>query len=136
MAKQKTSKSESKTRPPRGERRGAKPPPTKSRGRTRWLLAALLAIAGWWAFSPGADMLRGRHADVISKAEALRLPVSTSSEELEALERIGPLLDSVGLEMGRMDELTGKIQIILRGLELLHNDTIHLKPGLKDFRDA
>ncbi|HEU0174672.1 MAG TPA: hypothetical protein VFV58_10450 [Blastocatellia bacterium] len=35
-----------------------------------------------------------------------------------------------------MDELTGKIQIILRGLELLHNDTLHLKPGLKDFRGA
>jgi len=59
-----------------------------------------------------------------------------SSEELEALERIGPLLDSVGLEMGGMDELTGKIQIILRGVELLHNDTLHLKPGLKDFRGA
>src|SRR5215470_10655153 len=136
MAKQQTSKPESKTRPPRAERRGAKPAPTKSRGRKRWLLAAFLAIAGWWAFSPGADTLRERHAGVISKAEALRLPVSASSEELEALERVGPLLDSVGLEMGRMDELTGKIQIILRGLELLHNDTLHLKPGLKDFRGA
>jgi hypothetical protein len=38
--------------------------------------------------------------------------------------------------MGGMDELTGKIQIILRGLELLHNDTLHLKPGLEDFRGA
>ncbi|HKC85380.1 MAG TPA: hypothetical protein VKG02_05360, partial [Blastocatellia bacterium] len=99
-------------------------------------MVPLLAIAGWWAFYPGADTLRGQHAGVISKAEALRLPVNTSSEELEALERIGPLLDSVGLELGGMDELTGKIQIILRGLELLHNDTLHLKPGLKDFRGA
>src|SRR5262249_57038213 len=63
-------------------------------------------------------------------------PVNTSSEELEALERMGPLLDSVGHELGGMDELTGKIQIILRGLELLHSDTLHLKPGLKDFRGA
>lgn len=77
-----------------------------------------------------------RHAGVISKAEALRLPVNTSSDELEALERIAPLLDSVGLEMGGMDELAGKIQIILRGLELLHNDTLHLNPGLKDFKGA
>ena len=136
MAKQQASKSQIKTKPLRDERRGAKPPPTRSRGRKHWLLAALLAIAGWWMLSPGADTLRGRHSDVISKAEALRLPVNTSSEELEALERIGPLLDSVGHELGGMDELTGKIQIILRGLELLHNDTLHLKPGLKDFRGA
>ena len=134
MAKQQASKSQIKTKPLRDERRGAKPPPTRSRGRKHWLLAALLAIAGWWMLSPGADTLRGRHSDVISKAEALRLPVNTSSEELEALERIGPLLDSVGHELGGMDELTGKIQIILRGLELLHNDTLHLKPGLEDFR--
>src|SRR6266545_3826211 len=121
MAKQQTSKPQIKTRPLRDERRGAKPPPTRSRGRKQWLLAVLLAIAGWWMLSPGADTLRGRHAGVISKAEALRLPVNTSSEELEALERVGPLLDSVGVEMGGMDELTGKIQIILRGLELLQN---------------
>src|SRR5262245_42383919 len=109
MAKQQTSKPQIKTRPLRYERRGAKPPPPRSRGKKPWLLAALLAIAVWWAYSPGADTLRGRHADVLNKAEALRLPVNTSSEELEALERIGPLLDSVGLEMGGMDELTGKI---------------------------
>ncbi len=99
-------------------------------------MAALFVIAWWWATPPGEDTLRRRHAGVLSKAEALRLPVNTSSEELEALERIGPLLDSVGLEMGGMDELTGKIQIILRGLELLHSDTLHLKPGLKNFRGA
>jgi len=136
MAKQQASKTQIKARPPRDKSRGAKPPTPWSRGGKPLLLAALLAIAGWWAFSPGVDTLRERHAGVISKAEALRLPVNTSSEELEALERIGPLLDSVGLEMGGMDELTGKIQIILRGLELLHNDTLHLKPGLKDFRGA
>lgn len=136
MAKQQTSKPQIKTRPLRDERRGAKPPTPRSRWGKTWLLVALLAIAGWWVCSTGADTLRGRHAGVISKAEALRLPVNKSSEELEALERIGPLLDSVGLEMGGMDELTGKIEIILRGLELLRNDTLHLKPGLKDFRGA
>jgi hypothetical protein len=136
MAKQKTSKPRIETRPPRDERRSAKPHPPRSRGGKLWLLAALLAIAGWWAYSPGEDTLRERHAGVLRKAEALRLPVNTSPEELEALERIGPLLDSVGIELGGMDELTGKIQIILRGLELLHNDTLHLKPGLKDFRGA
>ncbi len=59
-----------------------------------------------------------------------------SSEELEALERVGPLLDSVNLEMGGMNEPTEKIQIIMKGLELLHDDTLHLKPGLKAFRGA
>jgi hypothetical protein len=98
------------------------------------LIAGLLALAGWWAWSPGADTLREQHAEVLSKAEALRLPVNTSAEELDALERVGPLLDSVELEMGRMDNLTGKIQIILRGLELLHSDTLHLKPGLEAFK--
>ncbi len=136
MAKQQTSKPQIKARPLRDERRGAKPPPPRSRWGKPWLLAALLIIAGWWAWAPGADTLRERHVGVLSKAEALRLPVNMSSEELEALERIGPLLDSVGIEMGGMDELTGKIQIILRGLELLHNDTLHLKPGLEDFRGA
>src|SRR5262245_33651911 len=136
MTKKQTSKPRIKTGPPRNDRRGAKPPVPRSRGGKTWLLVALLAIAGWWVFSPGADTLRGRHAGVISKAEALHLPVSASSEELEALERIGPLLDSVGHELGGMDELTGKIQIILRGLELLHNDTLHLNPCLKYFRGA
>jgi hypothetical protein len=136
MAKQQTSKPQIKAKPSREESRGAKTPTPKPRRGKLWLLAALLAIAGWWALLPGADALRGRHAGVISKAEALRLPVNTSSEELEALERVGPLLDSVGLEMGGMDELTGKIQIIMKGVELLHTDTLHLKPGLKDFRGA
>src|SRR5262245_54033147 len=136
MAKQQTSKPQIKTRPLRDERRGAKPPPPRSRWGKPWLLAALLAITGWWAYSPGTDTLRGQHAGVLSKAEALRLPVNTSSEELEALERIGPLLDSIGLEMGGVDELPRKIQIILEGLELLHNDTLHLKPGLESFRGA
>jgi hypothetical protein len=101
-----------------------------------WLLAPTIAIAGWWAWTPGGDTLRLRHAGVISKAEALRLPVNVSSGELEALERVGPLLDSVRLEMGGTDELAAKIQIILQGMDLLQNDTLHLKPGLKDFRGA
>src|SRR5262245_15525607 len=134
MAKQQTSKPRIKTRPLRDERRGAKPPAPRSRRGKTWLLVPLLAIAGWWVLAPGADALRGRHAGVISKAEALHLPVNPSSEELEALERVGPLLDSVGLEMGQMNELTGKIQIILKGLDLLRTDTLHLKPGLEDFR--
>jgi hypothetical protein len=136
MAKKQTTKAQIKTGPPRDERRGAKPLPSRSRGRNLWLLAPLLAIAGWLVSDPGPDTLRIRHAGVISKAEALRLPVSVTSEELEALERVGPLLDSVGREMGGMDELTGKIQIILGGMDLLHNDTLHLKPGLKNFRGA
>jgi hypothetical protein len=136
MAKKQTSKPQIDSKPPRDVRRGEKPPPPKSRGRKRWLLAALLVIAGWWAWAPGEDTLSARHAGVLSKAEALGLPITTSSAELETLERIGPLLDSVKLEMGGMDELTAKIQIILRGMELLQNDTLHLKPGLKDFRGA
>src|SRR5262245_16851902 len=102
MAKQQTSKPQIKAKPLRNERCGARPTPTRSRGRKHWLLAALLAIVAWWVWPPGEDTLRGRHAEVISKAEALSLPVNTSSEELEALERIGPLLDSVGREMGGM----------------------------------
>ena len=148
MAKQITSKPRIQTKPlsnqrrgvnptpVRNERRGAKPPPRSRAGIKAWLLSALLIIGGWWALTPGEDTLRERHRDVLSKAEGLRLPVSTNSKELDSLERIGPLLDSVGLEMGRMDELTGKIQIILRGMELLQNDTLHLKPGLEDFRGA
>src|SRR5215470_7261537 len=75
MAKQRTSKPQIKTRPLRVERRGSKPPPPRSRGRKKWLGAALLAIAVWWAWAPGEDMLRERHSGVLSKAEALRLPV-------------------------------------------------------------
>src|SRR5262245_25751432 len=116
MAKRQTSKPPVETKPPRAERRGAKPaPPTRSGRRTLWLLVVFLPIAGWLVWTPGADTLRRRHADVISKAEALHLPVNMSSDELEALERIGPLLDSVKPEMGGVDELTAKIQIILKG---------------------
>src|SRR5262245_20073681 len=108
MAKTQTSKPQIKTKTLRNDRRGAKPPPPKSRGVKPLLWAALLILAGWWAWEPGEDTLRERHAGVLTKAEALRLPVDTSPEKLEALERVGPLLDSVGLEMGGMDELTGK----------------------------
>src|SRR4030095_10523776 len=104
MTKPQTSKPQIKTRPLRDERRGANSPPPRSRGRKpsrsgqgkKWLLAALLAIAGWWASAPGEDTLRVRHTVVLSKAEALRLPVNMSSDELEGLERVDPLLDSVG----------------------------------------
>jgi hypothetical protein len=57
-----------------------------------------------------------------------------SSEELNALERVGPLLDSVKLELGNVNELTGKIQIIFKGLDLLQTDTLYTKPGLEAFR--
>ncbi len=107
--------------------------PGSSRGKV-WLLAVLLASAGGWGCAPGVETLRQRHAGVLNKAEDIRLPVSMSSEELNALERMSPLLDSVRLEMGGTNELTGKIQIILRGLELLQNDTLHTKPGLEAFR--
>jgi hypothetical protein len=110
--------------------------PEARRGKKVWVLAPLLAIAGWWACTSGEDGLRARHAEVVRKAEALRLPVNFSSDELEALERMGPLLDSVAREMGGMNELKGKIRIILRGLELLRNDTLHEKPGLSAFRGA
>ncbi|HEY8461195.1 MAG TPA: hypothetical protein VIM99_12485 [Blastocatellia bacterium] len=136
MAKRQTPKPQIKTGLQPDERRVAKPLSSKLRGRNSLLLAAAIAMTGWWMWGPEEETLRRRHADVISKAEALRLPVNASSEELEALERVGPLLDSVRLEMGGMDELAGKIQIILRGIELLRNDTLHLKPGLKGFRGA
>ena len=80
------------------------------------------------------DSLRQQHASVLNQAESLHLPVNVNSEDLEALERVGPLLDSISLELGNMSELAGKIQIILRGLELLQTDTLHTKPGLEDFR--
>lgn len=146
MAKPRTSKPAARTTQPQEKRQGQKrqsqpprratPPTPRSSGRTVWVLVPLLAIAGWWSCSPGADALRERHAGVVRKAEELRLPVNFVSGELEALERMGPLLDSVQLEMGGMNELTGKIQIILRGLELLQNDTLHLKPGLSAFKGA
>src|SRR5882672_5829035 len=65
MAKQRTAKPQIKTRPLRNERSGAKFPPPRSRRGKLGLLAALLAIAGWWAWAPGTDTLRGRHAGVI-----------------------------------------------------------------------
>jgi hypothetical protein len=135
-SKSQTSKPQIKAEPLRDERRGAKPSSPKPRRRKLWLFVALLAIAGWRLYSPEEAPPRERYAGVISKAEALRLPVNESPEELKALERIGPLLDSVGLEMGGADELTGKIQIIRKGLELLQNDTLHLKPGLGSFKGA
>lgn len=98
-----------------------------------WLLILLLTSAGGWGCT-GTDALRQRHARTLSQAEALQLPVNLSSEELDGLERMGPLLDSVKLELGGNDELTGKIQIIFRGLDLLRNDTLHTKPGLEAFR--
>src|SRR5215470_16007073 len=119
MAKQQVSKPQIKTGTARDERRGAKSPapkppskklpPPRSRGKKRWLLVVILAIVGWRMWASGEDTLRERHAGVLSKAEALRLPVNMSSEELEALERVGPLLDSVGVEMGGMNEPTEKI---------------------------
>src|SRR5215475_7380045 len=107
MAKQQNSKSQTKTKPLRNERRSAKPNLRMPRGGKLTLLAVPIAIAVWWAWTPGTEELRVRHAGLISKAEALHLPVNMSSEDLEALERMGPLLDSVGVEMGGMDELTG-----------------------------
>src|SRR5215471_13010384 len=107
MAKQQPSNSQIKTKPFGGDRLGAKLNPPKSAGAKSGgansggaksggaksggaksggaksgggkllLLAALLAIVGWLAWTPGPDGLRERHAGVISKAEALRLPVNT-----------------------------------------------------------
>ena len=99
-----------------------------------WLLAAILASAGGWGCATGADALRQQHGRALSQAEALRLPINMNPEELEGLERMGPLLDSVKLELGGMSELTGKIQIIFRGLDLLRSDTLHTKPGMEAFR--
>jgi hypothetical protein len=107
--------------------------PRSSMGRM-WLWVVILTIAGGWGCTPGSEALRHKHARVLSQAENLQLPINMSTEELNALERMAPLLDSVRLEMGRMSELTGKIQIILRGLELLKNDTLHTKPGLEAFK--
>ncbi|HMV48857.1 MAG TPA: hypothetical protein PKC13_21205, partial [Blastocatellia bacterium] len=99
-------------------------------------LAAAVIVIGLcgWGCAPAKDTLRERHARVVSAAEALRLPISMNQEELEALEQIGPLLDSVKVEMGGLNDLTGKIQIIFRGLELLRSDTLHTKPGMEAFR--
>lgn len=94
----------------------------------------ILACLGTWGCTPGEDDLRQQHAGVLRQAETLQLPVSLNSEELTGLERVGPLLDSVKLELGGMAELTGKIQIIFRGLDLLRSDTLYTKPGLEAFK--
>jgi hypothetical protein len=113
-------------------------PPTeyfsmRSLRRTAWLWIVLTSIGGWGCDSR-ANILQRRHSGVLRQAENLGLPINMSSEELTALERMGPLLDSVRLEMDGMNELRGKIQNILRGLELLRSDTLHTKPGMEAFR--
>lgn len=107
--------------------------PGSSKGKL-WLLAVVFTSLAGWGCAPGADALRQQHARVLSQAESLRLPIEMTSEELVALERVSPLLDSVRLETGGLNDLTGKIQIIFRGLELLQTDTLHTKPGMEAFR--
>jgi hypothetical protein len=102
--------------------------------RTVWLWFVILASIGGWGCDSRADILHRRHSGVLRQAENLGLPINMSSEELAALERMGPLLDSVRLEMDGMNQLRGKIQNILRGLELLRSDTLHTKPGMAAFR--
>lgn len=99
-----------------------------------WIgVVIFLSIVGCGC-APPDDSLRQQHASVLSKAEGLQLPVSMNSGELESLERIGPLMDSVVAEMGSNGQLMGKTQIILEGLELLQTDTLHTRPGLEDFK--
>lgn len=107
---------------------------SRSSGVRARLLAVILASSVGWGCTAGEDDLRQQHARVLSQAEELRLPINMSPEELDALERVGPLLDSVKLELGGINELTGKIQIIFRGLELLQSDTLHTRPGMEAFR--
>jgi hypothetical protein len=97
-----------------------------------WIV--ILASIGGLGCSPGTEILRQRHSGVLRQAENLGLPINMSPEELNALERMGPLLDSVRVEIDGMNELRGKIQNILRGLELLRSDTLHTKPGMEAFR--
>jgi hypothetical protein len=99
-----------------------------------WLWIAILASIGGLGCGPGADILHQRHSRVLRQAENLGLPINMSPEELDALERMGPLLDSVRLELDGTNELRGKIQNILRGLDLLRSDTLHTKPGMEAFR--
>jgi hypothetical protein len=111
------------------------PWPTEIRYRKMvWLWIAILAGIGGLGCGPGADILHQRHSRVLRQAENLGLPINMSPEELNALERMGPLLDSVRLEIDGANELRGKIQNILRGLELLRSDTLHTKPGMEAFR--
>jgi hypothetical protein len=102
--------------------------------RMMWFWIAILASIGASGCGPGADILHQRHSGVLRQAENLGLPINMSQEELNALERMGPLLDSVKLEIDGMNELRGKIQNILRGLKLLRSDTLHTKPGMEAFR--
>jgi hypothetical protein len=97
-----------------------------------WIV--ILASIGVLGCSPRTDILRQRHSGVLRQAENLGLPINMSPEELNSLERMGPLLDSVRVEIDGMNELRGKIQNILRGLELLRSDTLHTKPGMEAFR--
>jgi hypothetical protein len=99
-----------------------------------WLWIGILASIGGWGCGQGDGILYRKHSSVLRRAENLSLPISMSPEKLEALERMGPLLDSVRLEMDGTNELKGKIQNILRGLELLRSDTLHTKPGMEAFR--
>ena len=96
------------------------------------LLASILG----WGCTPNEDELRQQHSSALSKAQAIGLPVSTGSVELESLERMEPLLDSVAQEVGGTRGLIGKTQIILRGFELLQSDTLHTSPGLESFQGA
>lgn len=100
------------------------------------LAAAIVAASLCAGGCTSEETLRHQHARVVSQAEALRLPIRISREELEALERIGLLLDSVRAEAGGLNDLTGKIQIIFRGLELLRTNTLHTKPGMEAFSGA
>jgi hypothetical protein len=99
-----------------------------------WLWIAILASVGGLGCGPGANTLHQRHSSVLRQAENLGLPINMSQQELDALERMGLLLDSVRIEIDGMHELRGKIQNILRGLELLQSDTLHKKPGMEAFR--
>ncbi|HKX29017.1 MAG TPA: hypothetical protein VJ302_15080 [Blastocatellia bacterium] len=101
----------------------------------RFLAAILVGVVavGAWGCGPGTEALRFRHSEVLRQAEDLGLQINMTPEELAALERMGPLLDSIGQEMGDLNQLTGKIQNILRGLSLLRNDTLYMQPGMQDF---
>ncbi|MBS1791318.1 MAG: hypothetical protein JST85_26635 [Acidobacteria bacterium] len=104
-------------------------------GKTRLGIVLLVSIIGWGC-TPNEDELRQQHATALTKAETIGLPVSTVSGELESLERMEPLLDSVGQEVGGTKGLIGKTQIILRGFELLQSDTLYTRPGLESFQGA
>lgn len=114
----------------------SKPSSHESFKRKLGLLVIIFACAGSWGCTPNEDALRQEHASVLSKAENIGLPINMSSDELASLERMEPLLDSIGSEMNGPSGLTGKTQIILRGFELLQTDTLYTQPGLEAFRGA